>query len=157
MSSRLTYEKKDGTYGIKGYNMQNIPAELHKVVRKLCDYENIGPTPEQLQEIDRMYAELCAELAAVKKQSLPCKIGDTIYEVLGGQILPNKVIGFRIGRTQEDDEDNDDDYYSDTEWNIEFEGAGVTSSPISDIGKTLFLTPEDAKKALTKEAADEER
>lgn len=40
---------------------------LQEVLEKLAEYEDIGPTPEQLIEIDKLYAELCKELGEYKK------------------------------------------------------------------------------------------
>lgn len=82
-----------------------------------------------------------------KTPVFPCNIGDTVYEVEEGQILKCVVIGFRIGRLMVDDEDEDE--YSDVEWNIDLDAGFMQSSlRLSQFGKTLFLTREDARKAL---------
>ncbi len=41
-------------------------------VHKLADYENTGYPPEQV-------VEMAKELAELKKQLPPCKVGDTVY------------------------------------------------------------------------------
>lgn len=82
-----------------------------------------------------------------KTPVFPCNIGDTVYEVEEGQILKCVVIGFRIGRLMVDDEDEDE--YSDVEWNIDLDAGFMQSSlRLSQFGKTLFLTREDARKTL---------
>lgn len=77
----------------------------------------------------------------------PCNIGDTVYGVEEGQIIKYIVTGFRIGRLMVDDEDEDE--YSDIEWNIDLDAGFMQSSlRLSQFGKTLFLTREKARKAL---------
>ncbi len=51
---------------------------LQLVCERLAAYEDIGPTPEQLLEIDKMYAEKCREVAELKKQLGASKTGDLI-------------------------------------------------------------------------------
>ena len=41
---------------------------IQKTVDKLAEYENTKLTPEQIIQIDTLYAEKCEELAAVKKE-----------------------------------------------------------------------------------------
>lgn len=36
---------------------------------RLAEYEDIGLTPEQLKEVDRLYAEKCKEMAELEKSS----------------------------------------------------------------------------------------
>lgn len=59
---RLTHKRANGIK--EGYWSPNKKQEL---VDTLAAYENIGLTPEQIREIDRIYAEKCRELAEVKK------------------------------------------------------------------------------------------
>ena len=55
---RLTRERNNG---IKiGYWS---PAKKEELVQRLADYEDIGLDPEQIRELDKLYAELCKELA----------------------------------------------------------------------------------------------
>lgn len=83
-------------------------------VERLAEYEDTGITPEQIREIDRLYAEKCKELAKCKENymaamsitniaielkklreyedlkeqgkllKLPCAVGDTVY------VIPSK-------------------------------------------------------------------
>lgn len=41
---------------------------LQLVCERLAAYEDIGPTPEQLLEIDKMYAEKCREVAELRAE-----------------------------------------------------------------------------------------
>lgn len=84
---------------------------LQDVLRRLAEYEDIGLLPEQIKEVDRLYAEKCKELAEQKKSYLsgwelaniwvaleklkeyrnldeqgkllkmPCAVGNTVYEI----------------------------------------------------------------------------
>lgn len=62
----------DGTDSIKGliavfYSNLLAMAELRE---RLKEYEDIGLLPEQIKEVDRLYAEKCKELADLKKNYL---------------------------------------------------------------------------------------
>lgn len=48
-------------------NQDNCPC-LQEVLEKLAAYEDIGLTPEQLIEVDRLYAEKCKELTELEKR-----------------------------------------------------------------------------------------
>lgn len=96
-------------------------------IYKLADYEDTGLTPEQIIEIDRLYAEKCTELAECKKLEeqglllkLPCRVGDTYYCIDDGT-YPN-------------------------EW--EFTNLQQIISVMDKIGKTVFLTQAEAEEAL---------
>lgn len=65
---------------------------LANVSERLADYEDIGLTPEQIREVDKLYSELCKELGAYKKLEehglllmLPCRVGDIVY------VIPSRV------------------------------------------------------------------
>lgn len=58
-------------------------AGVRELFEKLAEYEDTGLTPEQIREMDELYAEKCKELAEAKEQQgklpiLPCEAGDTI-------------------------------------------------------------------------------
>lgn len=62
---------------------------LTEVCERLARYEEIGLDPEQIRQVDELYAEKCRELAEYKKLEeagrlikLPCAVGDTVYEIL---------------------------------------------------------------------------
>lgn len=80
---------------------------------------------------------------------LPCKVGDVVYDINHGSKIELTVIGFRSGRMSNDDED--DELFQDEEWRVECEandGGMAASVPLSELGKTVFLTEKDAKQSL---------
>jgi hypothetical protein len=53
--NRVTFENKDGTYGINGICLNSEPTAVQNGFRKLLAYENTGLEPEQVGQI----AEAC--------------------------------------------------------------------------------------------------
>ena len=80
-----------------------------------------------------------------KLLKLPCAVGDTVWDNDFGKLCGYTVTGFSIGKI-DDDEENDIDglkmYYQN--WN----GSICCSCAVSEIGKTVFLTREEAEAAL---------
>lgn len=75
---RLTDVYK-GRYGIKtlegimpayemasGKRTAEATRDFQKGIDRLADYENIGLTPEQMIEMDRLYTEKCREVAMLR-------------------------------------------------------------------------------------------
>lgn len=50
----------------------------------LKNYEQTGLTPEQIREIDRLYAEKCREVAELRQRDAPIKVkpSQELYEIL---------------------------------------------------------------------------
>lgn len=114
----------------------------------VAEYEDTGLTPDQV-EMDHEAAEelrrLCRdydlgrleELAEADKAGrvvvLPCKVGDKLYRVFAGEIFEHRVGSMKYFAIQ-------------GRWDIET----YPFCPYveSSIGKTIFLTREDAKRAL---------
>ena len=124
---------------------------------ELAHYRNTGLTPEQLRQVDEEFSRVSKELGEYKKaeeQSLiprfPCKIGDIIYEVFAGHVMPSRVIGFRLGRMMgEEIEEYEEEYGPLDTPRVEFEQMGATASvPITKFGKSLFLTKKEALEKL---------
>ena len=67
-AARLTFENENGTWGIKGYDIKNVPKELYGAMCKLRDYERIIESPQKLLEVDKLYSDKCKELAEEKKK-----------------------------------------------------------------------------------------
>ena len=91
--------------------LEEIAERLANCEQRLKGYEDIGPTPKQLMEVDKLYAEKCKELAESEKRSfsglemvkiwaklkklkeyqkleeqgklpkLPCAVGDTVWYI----------------------------------------------------------------------------
>lgn len=49
-----------------GYNL-NRGVHMWQAIDRLAEYEDLGVTPEQIREIDRLYAEKCREVAELKR------------------------------------------------------------------------------------------
>lgn len=83
---------------------------------------------------------------------LPCKVGDTVYEVqeIRHRIQPLEIISVYIGRMGEL-------YFN---WELK-DGIGIYKNVkgfgISQLGKTVFLTQNEAKAALKEMENDERR
>lgn len=128
---------------------RNIPEERFL---RLAAYEDTGLTPERCAEFARADAEgryivmrdaeqegvaRLRELAEADKDGrlvvLPCKVGDTLFRVFAGEILERKVGNMRYLAIQ-------------GRWDIET----YPFCPYveSSIGKTIFLTREEAEAAL---------
>jgi len=125
---------------------------LRQIIRQLYSalaaYEDTERTPEEI-DMDHEAAEqlrhLCRncdidrleELAEADKDGrlvvLPCKVGDTLFRVFAGEILEHKVGNMRYLAIQ-------------GRWDIET----YPFCPYveSSIGKTIFLTREEAEAAL---------
>lgn len=123
-----------------------------QVWERLKAYEDTGLTPERCAEFARAYAEgryivmrdaeqegvaRLRELAEADKDGrlvvLPCKVGDTLFRVFAGEILEHKVRNMRYLAIQ-------------GRWDIDT--TPFCSYVESSIGKTIFLTREEAEKSL---------
>lgn len=123
---------------------RNIPEERFL---RLAAYEDTGLTPEQCENAkaiiesafsdDTSRAERIRELLKADKDGrlvvLPCKVGDKLYRVFAGEIFEHRVGSMKYFAIQ-------------GQWDIET----YPFCPYveSSIGKTIFLTREDAEKAL---------
>ena len=97
-----------------------------KAIHGLGQYEDTGLTPAEV-------AELAQAKADGRVVVLPCKVGDTVYRIKSdGTIDTPYVKQFHISQKP---------------WQtiVSFEGS---MCGITDFGKTIFLTREEAEKAL---------
>lgn len=139
-------------------------------VDRLAEYEDTGITPEQIREIDRLYAEKCKELSEIQKSyltgmelanmaiglkklreyreleeqgkllKLPCAVGDMVYRINTGKKEP--VIPMKvIGIAIR----NKNDVLIQTE-DIADNDRNIFS--FKSIGKMFFLTEENAEAYL---------
>lgn len=118
---------------------------------RLAEYEDIGLLPEQIIEVDKLYAEKCKELSELHKScssslKLPCKVGDTVYTNISIQgwyfrkenrPYKAKVVFIGINGVE-------------NFINVDFGNGRMLRFNFSDIGKTVFLTQEEAEAALRK-------
>lgn len=129
----------------------NGACSQRKVWERLAAYEETGLTPERCAEFARADAEgryivmrdaaqagvaRLRELAKADKDGrlvvLPCKVGDTVYFALFGRIIEKQVFSIVS-------------FLNSTR--IYCDGTSEYFRP-EDIGKTFFLTRDEAEKAL---------
>ena len=146
---RLTYRDKDGFPMMKkrgGFKQGGV--------ERLAAYEDTGLEPEEVLPKDKAdeialklmrladLESICSytrlrELAEADKDGRvvvrPCKVGDTLFRVFAGEILEHKVRNMRYLAIQ-------------GRWDIDT--TPFCSYVESSIGKTIFLTREEAKAAL---------
>lgn len=142
---RLTYFK-DGYWRV---NFSGVQYQADFVDR-LAAYEDTGLTPEEIKApfTEDTMINLAAqalgvepsrlrELAEADKDGrvvvLPCKVGDKLYRVFAGEIFEHRVGSMKYFAIQ-------------GKWDIET--YPFLPSVESGIGKTIFLTREEAEKAL---------
>ena len=115
---------------------------------RLAAYEDTGLTPEQIKELahdttgplhrkisEWLYAETAGRLVV-----LPCKVGDRLYEVTGRKTISvYKVKAIRVEL-----------FGLFIEWDIVegFVWQSLSGINAGEIGKTVFLSREEAEKAL---------
>lgn len=128
------------------YESEYIP--LIDCANQCAAYEDTGLTPEEI-DMDHEAAEtlrqLCRNCDLERLEKLaeadkdgrvvvrPCKVGDTLFRVFAGEILEHKVRNMRYLAIQ-------------GRWDIDT--SPFCSYVESSIGKTIFLTHEQAERAL---------
>ncbi len=127
-----------------------------RCVERLADYEDKRLTPEEVSTLVKDWNDLCTivgecsgitrvkALAEAEKEGrlvvLPCKVGDMLYEVTGRKTISvYKVKAIRVEL-----------FGLFIEWDIVegFVWQSLTGINAGEIGKTVFLTREEAEKAL---------
>ena len=123
---------------------------------RLAAYEETGLTPEEVSELVKDWSDLCTiigecggldrvrALAEADRAGRlvvpPCKVGDTVYEVTSRKTISEyRVKAIRVEL-----------FCTFIEWDIVagFVDKSIFGVPVDEIGKTVFLTHEEAKKAL---------
>ena len=120
----------------------------NRLLDRLVKYEDTERTPEEI-DMDHEAAEtlrqLCQNCDLDRLEKLaeadrdgrvvvrPCKVGDTLFRVFAGEILEHKVRNMRYLAIQ-------------GRWDIDT--TPFCSYVESSMGKTIFLTREEAEKAL---------
>lgn len=124
----------DFYWRLKAYEDTERTPEEVTALGKLFDYalEESKTLTEQLTLLNRI-----RDLAEADKNgrlvALPCKVGDTLFRVFAGEILEHKVRNMRYLAIQ-------------GRWDIDT--TPFCSYVESSIGKTIFLTREEAERAL---------
>ena len=149
---RMTIRNSDGSAS------QPTDLKWAEALDRLAAYEDTGLTPEQCENAkdiiesafsdDTSKAERIRELLKADRDGrlvvLPCKVGDRLYEVTGRKTISvYKVRAIRVEL-----------FGLFIEWDIVegFVWQSLSGINAGEIGKTVFLTYEEAEKALkTKE------
>lgn len=134
--------------GILGCRTEDCEFNV-EICERLAAYEDTGLTPGEVKSMQEEHfsglemAKLHSALMELKKYQeadkdgrlvvLPCKVGDTLFRVFAGEILEHKVSNMRYLAIQ-------------GRWDIDT--IPFCSYVESSIGKTIFLTREEAEKAL---------
>lgn len=121
-----------------------------QAIDRLSAYEDIGLTPEQIREVDVLFAEKCKELAEYKKSyKLPCKVGDKVYANDGEfGILEYDVDCITIDNSI---------IYQCSSYLQDFDELCEIEVDITDFGKTVFLTRKEAEIALKKNSTSDKK
>ena len=145
---RLTYRDKDGFPMMKkrgGFKSGGV--------ERLAAYEETGRTPEEVTALGKLFDYALEESKTLTEQLallnrirdlakadkdgrlvvLPCKVGDKLYRVFAGEIFEHRVWSMKYFAIQ-------------GRWDIDT--TPFCSYVESSIGKTIFLTREQAKRAL---------
>ena len=142
-------------YEVVGGQVHAVPTgDLDQAMMRLAAYEDIGLEPEQCENSkiiiesafsdDTSKAERIRELLKADKDGLlvvlPCKVGDRLYEVTGRKTISvYKVKAIRVEL-----------FGLFIEWDIVegFVWQSLSGINAGEIGKTVFLSREEAEKAL---------
>lgn len=126
-----------------------------RCVEQLADYEDTERTPEEIDmdhEAAEQLRQLCRDYDLDRLEKLaeadragrlvvpPCKAGDTVYEVTSRKTISEyRVKAIRVEL-----------FCTFIEWDIVagFVDKSIFGVPVDEIGKTVFLTREEADKAL---------
>ncbi len=129
---------------------------------RLKAYEDTGLMPDEIKSMQGEHfsglemAKLHSALMELKKYQeadrdgrvvvLPCKVGDTVYEVTSRKTISEyRVKAIRVEL-----------FCTFIEWDIVagFVDKSIFGVPVDEIGKTVFLTREEAEKALEAKSND---
>lgn len=135
-------------------------SDMNVIMMRLAAYEDTERTPEEVTALGKLFdyaleesKTLTEQLALLNRirdlaeadkdgrlEVLPCKVGDTLYEVTGRKTISEyRVKAIRVEL-----------FCVFIEWEIEkgFVWQSLTGITQNEIGKTVFLTREEAEKAL---------
>ena len=152
---RLTYRDKDGFPMMKkrgGFKQGGV--------ERLAAYEDTGRTPEEVTALGKLFDYALEESKTLTEQFAllnrirnlaeadrdgrlvvpPCKAGDTVYEVTSRKTISEyRVKAIRVEL-----------FCTFIEWDIVagFVDKSILGVPVDELGKTVFLTREEADRAL---------
>lgn len=153
--NRLTIRKSDGAWDVPLRNDDGAYIPSQEIIDRLAAYEDTGLEPEEVRGIKTAYdeAQIPYEVVATGADAarvirlldaedegrllvLPCKVGDELWFKKNGKIQCETIDRITVDQTDEDDG-----------WYISIYTMSV-SVLSEDIGRLVFLTREDAEKAL---------
>lgn len=161
LTKRLSSGAADYNYPASCYFDDSGPDRIaqsafrQRCVEQLAEYEDTELTPEEVDmdhEAAEQLRQLCQgcdldrleKLAEADKDGrlvvLPCKVGDTVYEVTSRKTISEyRVKAIRVEL-----------FCTFIEWDIAagFVDKSILGVPVNEIGKTVFLTREAAEAAL---------
>lgn len=156
--TRAHYKASDGHYLVCSEMCEREDCteecgHFDEAIERLADYEDTGLTPQACVEAREIEAGLSAEDYSIHRMVelmradkdgrlavLPCKAGDTVYEVTSRKTISEyRVKAIRVEL-----------FCTFIEWDIVagFVDKSIFGVPVDEIGKTVFLTREEAEKAL---------
>ena len=83
-----------------------------------------------------------------KLLKLPCSVGDMVWDIDFGRLCSYEVTGFSFGSLNDDDWEEEKALGQVVVYYINSNGSITGTFAVSEIGKTVFLTKEEAEKAL---------
>ena len=158
---RLTSRNEDCVL-VNGHGLYHLTmTEVVQMADRLAAYEDTGREPEEVTALGKLFdyalkesktlteqltlLHHIRELAEADKDErvvvLPCKVGETVYFARANPILQYKVTGYEMGEASISQVRSK---HVDKETGLTF---NFTFRPGS-IGKTVFLSREEAEKAL---------
>lgn len=159
---RLTQIDNQGNWRINGLPWsktyegkvitKNTREKMYGAFYKLLHYEDTGLDPEQIRELDELYAEKCKELAKYHEaeaqgllKRLPCKIRDVVYDLIMCDDGKYRIFEMKVCNISEFGSG-----YNGTLWNMYLEDDYTKAyRSFEDIGNTVFLTRKEAEAKLT--------
>jgi hypothetical protein len=112
-------------------------------VNRLAAYEDSGLSPEEVQKMARVKAE-------GRLMELPCKVGDTVYCITSPYNVTTDEEDFEKPKQVYETVVGSMTFYSNSsQIRLNHNGEFITHYfQLTDFGKTVFLTREEAEKAL---------
>lgn len=122
--------------------------ERERLIELLIDYPCMSTAEENF--IESIAEDLADHLLANGVIVPPCKVGDTVYEIVQsyGYVREVKVVGFHLGKFTTLRGHKRKEYL------VCYSNGYLLHIRIDKIGKTVFLSREDAEKALAERSKE---
>lgn len=156
----IVYVGTDNPYPTGQIPCEVSPQGVREIMEHLAAYEETGLTPEEVTALGKLFDYALEESKTLTEQLAllnrirdlakadkdgrlvvpPCKAGDTVYEVTSRKTISEyRVKAIRVEL-----------FCTFIEWDIVagFVDKSIFGVPVNEIGKTVFLTREEADRAL---------